>query len=110
MKENGLHSKFTFQIEPRHYGKHNYLTYCNDVLVSILKYVDREKLSSVKIEFRSENDANLFLKIEKDSEDWQNWLMAHGYIEELYEAYYRHTLFSLVLLLKNNLEKRCRKW
>lgn len=96
MKENGLHSEFTFQIEPRHFGKHNYLTYCNDVLVSILKYVDQEKLSSVKIEFKSENDANLFLEIGKNSEDWQNWLMAHGYTKELYEAYYRHTFFSLI--------------
>lgn len=95
MKENSLHSEFTFQIEPRHFGKHNYLTYCNDVLVSILKYADREELSSVKIEFKSENDANLFLEIEKNSEDWQNWLMAHGYTKELYEAYYRHTFFLL---------------
>lgn len=97
MKDNGSHSDFIFQIEPKHYEKHNYLTYCNDVLVSILKYVDQEKISSIKIEFRSEIDAHLFKKIEKDSEDWQSWLMEHGYTKELYEAYYRHTFFSLVV-------------
>ena len=47
MKNKELHSEFTFQIEPKHYFKHNYLTYCNDVLVSMLKYADEEKMASV---------------------------------------------------------------
>lgn len=50
MKNKELHSEFTFQIEPKHYFKHNYLTYCNDVLVSMLKYADEEKMASVSID------------------------------------------------------------
>jgi len=96
MKQTGLYSEVTVQIEPRLYKKHNYLTYCNNVLVSMLNYVDQEKLSSIKIEFKNDEDAKAFEKVSKNSEDWQNWLTQHGYVGELYEAYYRHTLFSLV--------------
>ena len=51
MKNKEPHSEFAFQIEPKHYFKHNYLTYCNDVLVSMLKYADEEKMASVSIAF-----------------------------------------------------------
>ena len=91
MKNKELHSEFTFQIEPKHYFKHNYLTYCNDVLVSMLKYTDEEKMASVSIDLG--NDENI--EFEQD-EKWQEWLITHGHREEMYEVYYRHTFFSLV--------------
>lgn len=92
MKKQELHSQFTFQIEPKHYYKHNFLTYCNDVLVSILQYSDKTKLSTVQIDFKSGEDCKTF----ENSEDWQEWLIDNGFKTEMYEAYYRHTLFSLV--------------
>ena len=91
MKNKELHSEFTFQIEPKHYFKHNYLTYCNDVLVSMLKYADEEKMASVSIDLG--NGENI--EFEQD-EKWQEWLITHGHREEMYEVYYRHTFFSLV--------------
>ena len=91
MKNKELHSEFTFQIEPKHYFKHNYLTYCNDVLVSMLKYTDEEKMASVSIDLG--NGENI--EFEQD-EKWQEWLITHGLREEMYEVYYRHTFFSLV--------------
>ena len=91
MKNKELHSEFTFQIEPKHYFKHNYLTYCNDVLVSMLKYADEEKMVSVSIDLG--NGENI--EFEQD-EKWQEWLITHGHREEMYEVYYRHTFFSLV--------------
>lgn len=57
MEEKSLRSEFTFQIEPKHFEKHNYLIYCNNVLVSILKYTDQEKLTSIKLEFKNDEDA-----------------------------------------------------
>lgn len=91
MKNKEFHSEFTFQIEPKHYFKHNYLTYCNDVLVSMLKYADEEKMASVSIDLG--NGENI--EFEQD-EKWQEWLITHGHREEMYEVYYRHTFFSLV--------------
>ena len=89
-------STFPFQIDPRHYHKHNYLTFCNDVLVSILKYADTHKLSSSNLQFQSKSDLNVFEQVMKTSDDWQEWLLNHGHREEMYEAYFMHTLFSLV--------------
>ena len=74
MKNKELHSEFTFQIEPKHYFKHNYLTYCNDVLVSMLKYADEEKMASVSIDLG--NGENI--EFEQD-EKWQEWLITHGH-------------------------------
>ncbi len=77
MKNKELHSEFTFQIEPKHYFKHNYLTYCNDVLVSILKYADEKKMTGVSINFDSGEHEEL-----EQVENWQEWLLTHGYREE----------------------------
>ena len=96
MKNKELHSEFTFQIEPKHYFKHNYLTYCNDVLVSMLKYADEEKMASVSIDLG--NGENI--EFEQD-EKWQEWLITHGHREEMYEVYYRqmNAVTSRVFLL-----------
>ena len=95
MKNKELHSEFTFQIEPKHYFKHNYLTYCNDVLVSMLKYADEEKMASVSIDLG--NGENI--EFEQD-EKWQEWLITHGHREEMYEVYYRHTFEEFAPLNK----------
>ena len=97
-KEN--RSDFTFQISPEHYIKHNYLTYCNDVLVSMLLYVDKNHLSSATLHFSSDEKAKEFEMISKthddEDENWQDWLIDNGCKGDMYEAYYKHTLFSLV--------------
>ena len=96
MKEKENRSTFTFQIEPKHYLKHNYLTYCNDVLVSLLKYADEQELSTIQIEFEDENAAELFEQLDNDSDDWQTWLIQNGFKDQIYKAYFRHTFFSLI--------------
>lgn len=95
MREKEPHSEFTFQIAPKHYQKHNYLTFCNDVLVSILKYADQKKLSSIQLEFKTPTDAKMFAEKTDDS-TWQDWLLQNGYRDQLYNVYYRHTFFSLI--------------
>lgn len=95
MREKESHSEFTFQIAPKHYQKHNYLTFCNDVLVSILKYADQQKLSSIQLEFKTPTDAEMFAEKTDDS-TWQDWLLQNGYRDQLYSVYYRHTFFSLI--------------
>jgi predicted RNA-binding Zn-ribbon protein involved in translation (DUF1610 family) len=93
-------SEFNFQIAPENYIKHNYLTYCNDILVSVLIYVDKHQLSSATLQFESQEKAKEFEKINQSHDDedksWQDWLIENGCKEAMYEAYYKHTLFSLV--------------
>ena len=84
---------------------HNYLVYCNDVLVSMLQYVDEHRLTSMPFQFDSNEKAAEFDLNNQmyDSENtlWQDWLIENGYKESMYEIYYRHTLFSLVSDLCN---------
>lgn len=94
--ETALNPSVAFRIDPKHYRQHNYLTYCNDVLVSILQYVDSNKLSWTKLVFKDQADSDAFEQFEKESDDWQDWLLQHGYRDEMYEAYFRHTFFSLI--------------
>ena len=54
-----------FKIEPQYGPSHNFLVYCNDVLVSFLKYADREKLSSVKINFKNKKDEHSFADLKE---------------------------------------------
>lgn len=89
-------NSFPFRIDPKHYCRHNYLTFCNDVLVSILQYADANKLSGSKLIFKDKAEADAFEQAEKESDDWQEWLLQHGHRDEMYEAYYRHTFFSLI--------------
>lgn len=95
MREKAPHSEFIFQIEPQYYHKHNYLTYCNDLLVSILKYADQQKLSSIRLDFKNDTDSNVFEQKVSDSE-WQDWLLQSGYEDQMYDLYYRHMFFSLI--------------
>ena len=94
--EKATTSLFLFQIDPKHYQQHNYLTFCNDVLVSILRYAAATKLSTTKLEFNTKADFDAFEQAKKESEDWQEWLLYNGHHNELYEAYFRHTFFSLI--------------
>ena len=89
-------SIFPFQIDPRHYYMHDYLTFCNDVLVSILKYSDENNISSSTLQFQNKTDLIAFEQVVKTSGDWQEWLLNHGHREEMYTAYFKHILFSLV--------------
>ena len=84
-----------FKIEPQYSSNHNFLIYCNDVLVSLLKYADREKLSSVKINFKNKEEENNFANLKEGSYIF-DWMQEHGYSDEMYELEYRHTFFSLV--------------
>ena len=84
-----------FKIEPQYGPSHNFLVYRNDVLVSFLKYVDCEKLSSVKINFKNKEDEHSFADL-KEGSDIFDWMEEHGYSDEMYELEYRHTFFSLV--------------
>ena len=84
-----------FKIEPQYGPSHNFLVYCNDVLVSLIKYADRKKLSSVRIDFKNKEDENSFANL-KEGNDIFDWMQEHGYSDAMYELEYRHTFFSLV--------------
>lgn len=85
-----------FMISPENYDKHNFLVFCNNVLVSILKYADQNKLSSTQIQFTTSAERQAFNNFTESSDDWQDWLYVHGHKTELYETYFKHTFFSLI--------------
>lgn len=82
------------KIKECHYRQHNYLIYCNDVLVRWLHWIDEHKLCSVKIKFSNHKEMDDFQSVEND--DILEWLQNNGYEEEMYEVNRRHILCSLV--------------
>lgn len=84
-----------FKIEPQYGPSHNFLVYCNDVLVSLIKYTDSKKLSSVKINFKNK-EKNSFANLKEGSNIF-DWMQEYGYNDEMYELAYRYTFFSLVV-------------
>lgn len=85
---------FPFKIDPKYYNAHNNLTFCNDVFVSILHYADKTHLTQIQIPFNSEADYETFNS--QDDDSWQDWLLQNGYRDLMYDAYYKHTFFSLL--------------
>jgi hypothetical protein len=96
MREIENHTVINIQIAPKYYSAHEYLTFCNDTLVSILRYADQHNLVNVEVSFNSKQQAEEFEKIEATGNDWHQWMLENGYKDQMYTVYYRHTLFSLV--------------
>ena len=82
------------KIKACHYRQHNYLMYCNDVLVRWLQWIDEYQLCSVSINFTNQKEMEDFQSI-KDS-DLLEWLKNNGHKDEMYEINRRHILCSLV--------------
>ena len=89
-----MKNNYHIMISPKYYTQHNYLIYCNDVLVRWIKYFDEKRLSSVSIQFKDENEARDFQNISE--ENIMEWLKNNGYEQEMYELSRRHILCSLV--------------
>lgn len=81
-------------INTKYYSQHNYLIYCNDVLVRWIKWFDEKNLSSVSIQFKDESEAQSFQNTAEA--DIMEWLKNNGYEQEMYELSRRHILCSLV--------------
>ena len=71
--------------------KYNYLIYCNNMIISLLKRADNKKWCSINYKIK-----------EKDYNKWKSkkydlsYFRVHGYSKEINTIYYRHILFSLL--------------
>ena len=86
-----------FHISDEFRDYHNYLVYCNDVMVSMLQFCDENQLSNERIPFISQEHNDYFQAMSKDNDGkWQDWLINNGYKETMYRSFYKHTFFSLL--------------
>ena len=81
-------------INPKYYSQHDYLIYCNDVLVRWLKWFDENQVCRVNIQFKDEKEMREFNNVAE--EDILEWMRDNGYEKEMYELNRRHILCSLV--------------
>lgn len=82
------------KIDSKFYRQHDYLIYCNDVLVRWLKWFDENKQCQVSIKFKNDMEMQDFQ--DKAEADIMWWLENNGYKDEMYELNRRHILCSLV--------------
>lgn len=80
------------KIDRSHAAQHNYLIYCNDILVRWLHWADDNKISKISVDLNTEELTQSFEKAENILE----WLKNNGYEKEMYKLYRRHILCSLV--------------
>lgn len=73
-------NKHNFFVPDEHLPRYDFLTYCQNVIIDILKYADNHKLSNVKIDF-NETDFEVFKKIseQEDKEYTCDWLLQSEY-------------------------------
>ncbi|MBQ7834115.1 MAG: hypothetical protein IJ336_11195 [Lachnospiraceae bacterium] len=86
--------KSHIKINPKYYRQHNYLIYCNDILVRWLQWIDNKQLCYMTIKFKNDDEMESF-KETADS-DIDEWLRNNGHEYEMYELNRRHILCSLV--------------
>jgi len=90
MKKDKQH----IMINPKYYSQHNFLIYCNDVLVRWLKWFDENQKNSISFQLKNEQQMHEFQTIA--DEDIMEWMKSNGYEKEMYELNRRHILCSLV--------------
>ncbi|MBD5116854.1 MAG: hypothetical protein HDT48_05015 [Ruminococcaceae bacterium] len=77
---------------------HYFLNYCRICLFNIVQYADENKLSGETIKFKTNIDKTIF---QKESDNAEQWLMDNGYKDIMYEFYYKHLFFSLIVDFSN---------
>ncbi len=83
----------SYKINECYIEQHNFLIYCNDILVKWLHWIYDNNLCKMQINFKNEEEMKSFLK-ERDN-NLMTWLKDNGYEMEMYELNRRHILCSL---------------
>ena len=93
--------KSKIKINEEHFPRHIFLTYCRNCLFNMLEYADKEQLSSAKIDLKSEDEKLQFESFCKNTESMLSWLDSKGHKDTLYNLYYKHLFFSLIVDFSN---------
>lgn len=98
----------SYKINECYIEQHNFLIYCNDILVKWLHWIYDNNLCKMQINFKNEEEMKSFSK-ERDN-NLMTWLKDNGYEMEMYELNRRHILCSLVadlLHMKRDVQVQC---
>lgn len=81
-------------IPKRYWEKHNFCTYLDNILLSLLKYADKKQLSTEKITFKSTEEGKRFN--EDNGNDIYERMKNTGHIDVICRVMYKHIYFSLI--------------
>ena len=90
--------KYDYYIPDKYLSKYDFLQYCKNVILDILKYADENKLSTTDIKFINESDYETFKQFTEDDnkEMAYDWLSQNGYKDRLIDYHKKHLFFSLI--------------
>lgn len=92
----------TIKISEEFLPFYDYLNYCRICFSDIIKYADKNHLSQEAINYRSDNDKKIFETICNTEEyDEKQWLIDNGYKDVVFNYYFKHLFFSLLVDFSN---------
>lgn len=92
-----------FGLTEEHMEQHNFLNYCCSCLLNIISYIDENKSVREDLHFENEslktefqNKCSTLTETEKIK-----WLVDNGCKKNIYDFYYKHLFFSLIVDFSN---------
>ncbi len=77
---------------------HDFLNYCRICFSSMIEYADKKHLSKESINYKSDTDKMAFESICKNqNKDVDQWLIDNGYKDTVFNFYFKHLFFSLLV-------------
>lgn len=76
----------------------NFLNYCRRCLMDMVEYADKHDLTKEPIHYRSDSDRSCVEKIFRSKvENTDKWLIDNGYKDVVFNFYFKHLFFSLLV-------------
>lgn len=91
-----IDTKETIKISEEFLPFYDFLNYCRACFLSIIEYVDKNHLSVEPINYKSDKDRVIFEDVCKDK-DAEQWLINNGYKDVVFNFYFKHLFFSLLV-------------
>lgn len=93
-----IDKKETLKISEEFLPFHDFLNYCRVCFSSIIEYADKKHLSKEAINYKSDTDRMAFDCICKNqNKDVDQWLINNGYKDVVFNFYFKHLFFSLLV-------------
>lgn len=80
---------------------HSFLEYCKNCLLDMIKLADKKHLSNESFSISEGNEDVLKEYCKLNNADRQKWLLENGHEDVVYNFYYKHLFFSLVVDFSN---------
>lgn len=94
----GIDKKENLKISEEFLPFHDFLNYCRVCFLSMIEYADKKHLSKEAINYKSDTDRMAFDGICKNqNKDAEQWLIDNGYKDVVFNFYFKHLFFSLLV-------------